>query len=543
VIAILAVLLVVPGWLAAPWFGLETRIDRFGLIPGMSVVLIMLAGIGTLAVWRGSLTTAKGWAVVLVAIGIGAALRRADGWLRRPLEAFGGFFDGLFTAFSNRDFSVLMGYQYLAQAGQGVIQGAIFKAIVFSGEKGFDVGVAPSAHYLLTIVLFLYIPYTFISPFVGVFIDRFERRRVAWWADVVCALAVVAVAVAFVLPLGAGSPEGRFWPTTGLIVGLLIAQSVARIALAIKSASIPDVLTGKDLLQGNGLSQAGGGLAQVVGIGFGTVLAGLIAPWFGAVVGAAVLIVSAVVARQLRRVEARVHVSSFGREAARIVRTMIDGVKEVAGRPAAALGLTSFQMLRYQFWGFVLMTFALYAKELVKGGSADTLSQVLSGVGGLVGGALGLILAQKLKDRVAPIRLLLGSMLLLGAGTLVFGAFATVAGFAALLFVGFFAFFLGKISADTITQQAMPDDFRGRAFALYDIAYNLGFIIPAAILSVIWIEDDVARTRAILVVSGAIFLGLTALIAAWARRIRPRFAPQDDLVGEEAAELAPASDH
>jgi hypothetical protein len=30
-----------------------------------------------------------------------------------------------------------------------------------------------------------------------------------------------------------------------------------------------------------------------------------------------------------------------------------------------------------------------------------------------------------------------------------------------LLFVGFFSFFLGKISADTIVQQAMPDDFRG----------------------------------------------------------------------------------
>jgi Major Facilitator Superfamily len=538
VIAVLAVLLIVPGWLAATWFGLETRVDRFGLIPGMSVVLIMLAGIGTLAVWRGSLTTVKGWAVVAVAIGMGAAFRYADAWLRRPLEAFAAFFNGLFAVFSNRDFSVLMGYQYLAQAGQGVIQGAIFKAIVFSGQKGFDIGVAPSADYLLTIVLLLYIPYTFVSPFVGVFIDRFERRTVAWWANVVSAGLVAVVAIAVVLPLANSSPEGKAVATTGLIVGLLLAQSVARIALAIKAAAIPDVLTGRDLLQGNGLSQAGGGLAQVVGIGFGTVLAGLVAPWVGVLFGAIVLIVSAVVARQLHRVEARHHEASFGQEAARIVRTMIDGVKEVAARPPAALGLTSFQMLRYQFWGFVLMTFALYAKELVKGGSADTLSQVLSGVGGLVGGALGLILAQKLKDRVPPIRLLLASMVLLGAGTLVFGAWATVAGFAALLFVGFFAFFLGKISADTITQQAMPDDFRGRAFALYDIAYNLGFIVPAAILSVIWIEDDPTRTKAILVVSGAIFLGFTALVAAWAGRIRPRFAPQDDLVGEEAAELA-----
>ena len=89
-------------------------------------------------------------------------------------------------------------------------------------------------------------------------------------------------------------------------------------------------------------------------------------------------------------------------------------------------------------------------------------------------------------------------------------------------------------------QQSMPDDFRGRAFALFDIAYNLGFIIPAMILSVVWIEDDPARTRAILVISGAIFLGLTFLVAAWARRIKGEFAPQDDLVEVDGEPAIPA---
>jgi MFS family permease len=542
VIAILALLLVVPGGLARRWFGLDSTIDRFALIPGISVVLIMLAGVGTLAVWRGPLTTTKGWAVVVVAIGTGVALRFADVWLRRPLDAFGRFFNDLFAIFSNRDFSVLMGYQFLAQAGQGVVQGAIFKALVFGGEKGFDISVAPSADYLLKVVLALYIPYTFLSPFVGVFIDRFERRRVAWWADILSAALVTLIVILVVFPLGSGSPEHRTWPTVGLIVGLLVAQSVARIALAVKSAALPDVLSGKDLLQGNGLSQAGGGLAQVFGIGVGTIVAGQIAPWIGVLFGAAVLLVGAVVSRQMRRVEARRHETSLGQEVRRIIRTVVAGVEEVAGRPAAALGLSAFQMLRYQFWGFVLMTFALYAKNLVQGGNADTLSQILSGVGGLVGGALGLIVAQRLKDRVPPIRLLLGSMALLGAATVVLGGILTVAAFAALLFVGFFSFFLGKISTDTITQQAMPDDFRGRAFALYDIAYNLGFIVPAAILSVIWIEGDAARTREILVASGAIFLILTAFVAAWSRRIRSDLAPQDDLVGDEAVELATSTE-
>jgi sugar phosphate permease len=187
-------------------------------------------------------------------------------------------------------------------------------------------------------------------------------------------------------------------------------------------------------------------------------------------------------------------------------------------------------MLRYQFWGFGLFVFALYAKNLVEGGSESQVPTALSGGFGLIGGVLGLVVAQGLKDRVAPVRLLIASMGLLGFGTLVFGGLVSVVGFAGMLFVGFFAFFVGKISADTIVQQAMPDDFRGRAFALFDIAYNLGFIVPALILSFVWVENDPSRTRVVLVASGAVFLVLTALIAAWARRLRDQFAPQDDLI-------------
>jgi sugar phosphate permease len=209
-----------------------------------------------------------------------------------------------------------------------------------------------------------------------------------------------------------------------------------------------------------------------------------------------------------------------------VISDIWSGIKEVAARPAAALGLSAFQMLRYQFWGFALGVFALYARSLVASGDVDTIALAIVGGGGFLGGALGMVLAQRWKDRVPPIRLLLGSMTLLGASAVVFGLWVSLAGFSALLFCGFFAFFLGKISADTIMQQAMPDDFRGRAFALFDIAYNLGFIVPAFILVLVWNDDNVS---AILVTSGIVFLILTALVARWARSIRAELAPQDDL--------------
>ena len=320
-----------------------------------------------------------------------------------------------------------------------------------------------------------------------------------------------------------------------------------RVVLAVKSAAIPDVLSGKDLLQGNALSQAGGALFQVVGIAF--------ALGAGAALPAWIVVVGRRRRADRRRASSRSrceHVEIASRttprsaqEARRSSTTSSPGIKEIASRPPAALGLSSFQMLRYQFWGFGLFMFALYAKNLVEGGGdkADTLALALSGGGGLVGGALGLVLAQKWKDRVPPIRLLLASMFAAGRRRRsCSAALVSVPGFAAMLFVGFFAFFLGKISADTIMQQSMPDDFRGRAFALFDIAYNLGFIVPALILSFVWVENDAARTRVILIVSGVVFLVADGSRGLGGRAaIRDQFAPQDDLVEVDGEPAVPAS--
>jgi MFS family permease len=533
VVFALALLLVVPGAIAARWFELDDAWLKIALVPGISITLTVLSGIVVVAVTRAPFGVVHGWASLALAIAVAAGLRFGASPLLRVLNGFNGFFNSMFSVFSNRDFSVLVGMQYLAQMGQGVVQGAIGKSIAFGGEKGFDVSTVPSADYLLKVVLALYVPYTLISPFIGVFIDRFERRKVVEWTNVVVAAVVVVVAVVAMIPLGKATTEGDVGATVALVIGLLAAQACVRVALAVKSAAMPDVLSGKDLLQGNGLSQAGGALFQVVGIGFALGAAAALPAWLVVVVGAGLLGVAALVARHMRHAEASVHETSFGAEASQVLRNIAAGIRELAARPPAAVGLSSFQMLRYQFWGFVLFTFALYAKNLVQGGDASNVALGLSGGGGLIGGALGLILAQKWKDRVPPIRLLLASMLLLGAGTVVFGAPVSLAGFTALLFVGFFSFFLGKISADTIVQQAMPDDFRGRAFALFDIAYNLGFIVPALILSFVWVENDPAQVRTILVVSGAVFLVLTALVWRWSRSIRDAFAPQDDLVERE----------
>ena len=205
----LALLLVVPGALAARWFELDDTWPKIALIPGMSITLIVLSGIVVLAVSRAPFGVAKGGRRWRLATAVAAGLRFGATPLLRVLNGFGGFFNAMFSVFSNRDFAVLMGVQFLAQAGQGVIQGAIGKSIAFGGEKGFDVQNVPSADYLLKVVLALYVPYTLLSPFIGVFIDRFARRRVVWWTNIVVAAIVAVVAVVAMIPLGKAPPKAR----------------------------------------------------------------------------------------------------------------------------------------------------------------------------------------------------------------------------------------------------------------------------------------------------------------------------------------------
>ncbi len=66
----------------------------------------------------------------------------------------------------------------------------------------------PSADYLLQVILLLYVPYTLLSPFIGVVIDRFERRRVVWWSNLITASVVAIVAVRSSCPWARAARRG-----------------------------------------------------------------------------------------------------------------------------------------------------------------------------------------------------------------------------------------------------------------------------------------------------------------------------------------------
>ena len=164
------------------------------------------------------------------------------------------------------------------------------------------------------------------------------------------------------------------------------------------------MLQGDDLLQGNGLSQAGGALFQVLGGAVALVGTAVAPSWTVALAGAALYAVTGLVATRVDHLETDRATGSIAEALRRVLDGIRVGVREVFSRPPAALGLSGFQALRMEFFGFVALAFALQARFLLTGPKGGKTAVAIAAATGALGAALGMVLAQKLKDRVRPFR-------------------------------------------------------------------------------------------------------------------------------------------
>lgn len=409
---------------------------------------------------------------------------------------------GLDLLFTRRDFGLLMGAQFLAQAGDGIVQTALAKFIVYGGQKGFDLEAARSPDELLRIALYLFVPYTILSPFLGVVIDRWDRRRLLFLANGLRAVVVLIIGL-----VGIGQVPGA-----ALFFAFLLTLTSTRIVLATKAAALPATLDGSSLVEANAVSQLGGALFQLGGAGVAFVAATLIPVGPIVIAGALVYAAGAVLALLMKHAgEVRAR-STLRAEIGRVIRNIAEGVREVARAPKAGAAISTYFWLRL-LWSFSLVGIGFVARELM--GDNDLAIVALTGGAGAAGAVLGFILARRLVDRFrAPANVVLGACVVAGGAVAVLGAVELKASIALLAFFLGFGFFLAKISLDTMVQEALGDDFRGRAFSLYDIAYNLAWVVAAGVLKLTYSPDALGFLIAGM---GVVFLVGVVGIAAWFR--------------------------
>jgi hypothetical protein len=285
------------------------------------------------------------------------------------------------------------------------------------------------------------------------------------------------------------------------------------------------VVEAKRLVTANSVSTTLGGGAAAVGGGLAVALRGPFgkddtgAAWT-TLVAALIYIGSGLLARRLGRDQLGPdHLPRHASLKAALVvvaRGVLQGAQHVREHGQAGRALAAIAAHRFFYGLSFVATLLLYTDQGALHRGFTGLGQVITA--SVAGGLLAALVTPAITRRFGTQRWI----------TAVFGAAAVVeVAFVPPYTHVFFlvaAFFLGfaaqasKICVDTLVQEAIEDDFRGRVFSFYDTLFNLSFVSAAAASAVLLPPDGKSY-----VVIGIVAVGYatTALVygVATARRI------------------------
>ncbi len=388
------------------------------------------------------------------------------------------FGSDLKAVLAERDFRKLFATRLVSQTGDGVITAAVGTYVFFNATT-FPSPTAGAAAFAV-----LYLPYSLIGPFAGVFIDRWSRRQIMVWSALIRAVFVVATAV-----LMAAGNRG-----VPLYVAVLAVLGVNRFFLSSLSAALPHVVAEDKLVMANSVSPTVGGILSALG---GIIALGLNAGTGDTERGAAVTmlvgggcyvaasLVAATMGRDLLGPD-RAHARSvrLADELAVAAAGLLAGARYVLRRrgPRAALGATGGYS--FLFGPLFLMSILLYRNYFYPGHVTVAESHVgVLAVVSAVGYACAALITPPATRRLSKETWI---TLLLVTAAVVAGVLGETFNQIAYLGVGFLMYLTRQgvaISATTILQEGVEDAYRGRVFAFYDMMYNATYVAGAALFA------------------------------------------------------------
>jgi MFS family permease len=401
-----------------------------------------------------------------------------DGGKPAPVQRT-SFLRDLRVVWGEHDFRRLLSTRLISQTGDGIFTAGLGTYVFFNAATFPNPAKGAAAFAVL------YAPYSLIGPFAGVFIDRWSRRQILVYSALLRSV-FVALAAGLMASGNLGPP---------LYVAVLLVLGVNRFFLASLSAALPHVVAGDKLVMGNSVSPTAGGTLAAIGglIGLGVNAATGDTEGGAAItllVAGACYIAASLVARTMGR-DLLGPVRQSGQAGPRKISTELGlvvvglaaGVRYLSRRrgPAAALGATGGNRVLYGI--LFLMSILLYRNFFYHGAAPSTAE---THYGYLVAAvAVGYFCAALVTPQVTRQLTKTAFIALLIAGSaVVIGSLGETFSQVAYLFMGFCLGLAGQgvaICATTILQEQVGDEYRGRAFSLYDMMFNITFAVGALI--------------------------------------------------------------
>ncbi|MFD7781041.1 MFS transporter [Streptomyces sp. NPDC059753] len=378
-----------------------------------------------------------------------------------------------------RDFRRLLALRLLSQGADGVYQVALATYVVFSPEKQTSAGAIASAMAVLLL------PYSVVGPFAGVLLDRWRRRQVFLYGNL---LRTVLASLTAVLMLS-DAPDWLFYASA------LCVTAVNRFILAGLSAAMPRLVDAERLVMANSVSPTAGTLAATLGGGLAFAVRLLISDSDALVVlvGAALYLCAALaslsMSAELLGPDAELVRPGLRTALTGTAQGLASGVRHLAARPAAARALAAMTLMRFCYGALTVMVLML---SRYSWSSKESDGLALLGLAVAISGA-GFFAAAVVTPWAA------GRLGPAGWITVCAGAAAVLEPALGLPFAPApmmaAAFVLGlttqgtKIATDTIVQSSVNDGFRGRIFSVYDVMFNVAFVGAAAVAALMLPPD------------------------------------------------------
>ena len=401
------------------------------------------------------------------------------------------------TALAAKDFARLVSARYASQFGDGLFQAFIFARLVF-----LDTDKQSTAAQVAKAVSLLIIPFSLIGPFAGVFIDRWSRRLILTWTPVL--KAVCLVPLLFV---------NASWAVYTLA---LVNVSANRFYLTTAGAVTPSLVEDKQLLVGNAITGSAGTVITAAGLAIGSRIAGHVNAKFLLVAVIILWPVSAWLAsRIVNTLRARRPDVGIREDLVRVAREFVSGGRRLFATPRALAPVTSV------FWDQMLintvavLSVIVFKDEFNEGIASYSNIVIAAGFGVLA----GLVTVGFLEARLSRERIMALAFGIAGAASILVALKITSVTILLLTFVLAMTFPWRKTPADTLVQESLPNRYRGRVFAIQDIAFTMPRVF-AALLLVVWRNALGLSVATIVFAVGVGFLIWPPILLAWIRRPR-----------------------
>jgi MFS family permease len=433
----------------------------------------------------------------------------------------------------HRNFRRLYAVRLMSQFGDGVFQVALASYVLFDPQR------QPSPEAIAATFATLLLPYSLLGPFAGVLLDRWSRRQVLVYTNLIRALPMLAF-----IAVVATNVTGPL-----LYAPVLAILSLNRFFLAALSAGLPHVVDPDELLMANAVTPTSGTFAYMIGLAAGTLIRGVAKEVSGQadVIVLSVALLAYLLASGLATRMARMLLGpDFDpnlpavREAVRhVMLGLVAGARHIRERRDAAYGLAAIGAQRFWYGISTVATILLYRNTFYDPSDTDaglaglSIAVLVTGVGFLTAALLTPSVSRRLGKRRWIVMLLAIAAFV----QIVPGAFYTVP----TLLVA--AYVLGivaqgiKICVDTIVQESVDDAFRGRVFSIYDVIFNVSFVAAAAVAGLV---VPLSGKSYPVVFAVAIGYAITCLGYAWLAI--PRLAQEPPMVDQHPPSPFPAED-